>query len=206
MRCSRTACTSRPRRRARRGAAVGLTMAEFSDTVRPGIEHLSKLGRPDVAPAPAQAPRDRQLDDRPRDASRRSSRRTIPLRVDRERIALHARRQRERGGRHLDDLRQPHWQRTARIEREPIAARPDGQPRTATRGARAARRGYARPTTAATRSASSASDAAPHAPERLRELSRAGRARPRAERALGAGRRTRRSRSSPIRSTWRCSS
>src|ERR1700712_869661 len=27
--------------------AVGLTMPEFSDTVRPGIEHLSMLARPD---------------------------------------------------------------------------------------------------------------------------------------------------------------
>ena len=29
-------------------AAAALTMAEFSDTVRPGIERLSRLGRPDV--------------------------------------------------------------------------------------------------------------------------------------------------------------
>lgn len=29
-------------------AAVALTMAEFSDTIRPGIEHLSALGHPDV--------------------------------------------------------------------------------------------------------------------------------------------------------------
>jgi Replication-relaxation len=89
--------------------AVGLAMPEFSDTVRPGIEHLSKLGRPDArlhlakhhAIASWTTANGRQA---PFIA------RTIPLRVDRERIAEHMRSQRERGGRHLADLRQPHWQ------------------------------------------------------------------------------------------------
>ncbi len=43
-------------------SAASLTMSEFSDTVRPGIGGLSALGRPGRAPAPAQAPRDRQLE------------------------------------------------------------------------------------------------------------------------------------------------
>ncbi|HEY2437980.1 MAG TPA: replication-relaxation family protein, partial [Solirubrobacteraceae bacterium] len=34
---------------------------------------------------------------------------TIPLRTDQERLAFHAARQFERGGRHCSDLRQPHW-------------------------------------------------------------------------------------------------
>lgn len=91
-------------------AAVALTMAEFSDTVRPGIERLSSLGHPDVrlhlpkhhAIASWVTPQGRQA---PFVAQ------TIPLTVDRESLALHAARQRERGGRHRADLRQPHWDR-----------------------------------------------------------------------------------------------
>jgi DNA-binding transcriptional ArsR family regulator len=90
-------------------AAVALTMAAFSDTVRPGISHLSALGQPDVrlhlpkhhAVASWTTPEGRQA---PFIA------RTIPLRTDRDRIALHAARQFERGGRHCTDLRQPHWE------------------------------------------------------------------------------------------------
>ena len=93
--------------------AVSLTMAEFSDTVRPGIERLSTLGRPDVrlhlpkhhAIASWATPQGRQP---PFVAE------TMPLAVDRERLARHAARQRERGGRHLADLRQPHWDRQRR--------------------------------------------------------------------------------------------
>jgi hypothetical protein len=93
-------------------AGVGLTMAEFSDTVRPGVAHLGALGRPDArlhlpkhhAIASWTTPRGRQA---PFIAQ------TIPLEVDRERIALHAERQARRGGRHRSDLRQPHWQRAA---------------------------------------------------------------------------------------------
>ena len=43
-------------------AAVELTMAEFSDTVRPGIEHLSALGHPDARLHLPTPPRDRQLE------------------------------------------------------------------------------------------------------------------------------------------------
>ena len=93
--------------------AVALTMAEFSDMVRPGIERLSSLGYPDVrlhlpkhhAIASWVTPQGRQA---PFVAQ------TIPLMVDRERLALHAARQRERGGRHRADLRQPHWDRAQR--------------------------------------------------------------------------------------------
>jgi len=88
--------------------AAELTMAEFSDTVRPGLGQLSTLGRPDVrlhlpkhhAIASWATPDGRQA---PFVAQ------TIPLRVDQERMALHAARQLERGGRHRTDLRQPHW-------------------------------------------------------------------------------------------------
>ena len=88
--------------------AAGLTMAEFSDTIRPGLGHLSKLARPDArlylpkhhAIASWSTPEGRQ----PPFIAR-----TVPLRVDRERLALHAARQHERGGRRLTDLRQPHW-------------------------------------------------------------------------------------------------
>ena len=89
-------------------AASELTMAEFSDTVRPGLGQLSTLGHPDVrlhlpkhhAIASWSTPDGRQA---PFIAE------TIPLRVDQERLALHAARQLERGGRHRSDLRQPHW-------------------------------------------------------------------------------------------------
>jgi hypothetical protein len=101
--------------------AVALTMAEFSDTVRPGVERLSSLGRPDVrlhlpkhhAIASWITPQGRQL---PFIAQ------TLPLTVDRERLALHAQQQQARGGRHLDDLRQPHWdRRRPRAEGSPPA-------------------------------------------------------------------------------------
>ncbi|HEV2923540.1 MAG TPA: replication-relaxation family protein [Solirubrobacteraceae bacterium] len=94
-------------------SAVALTMAAFSDTVRPGITHLSSLGHPDVrlhlpkhhAVASWTTPEGRQA---PFVAE------TIPLRVDPDRIAIHAARQFERGGRHRTDLRQPHWDSRAR--------------------------------------------------------------------------------------------
>ena len=94
-------------------AAVELTMAEFSDTVRPGIERLSSLGHPDVrlhlpkhhAVASWATPEGRQT---PFVAE------TIPLSVDRQRLALHAEHQRTRGGRYRADLRQPHWDRAQR--------------------------------------------------------------------------------------------
>ena len=90
--------------------AVRLTMAEFSDTVRPGIASISALGRPDVR---LRLPRHHAIASWTTPAGRQPAfvAKTIPLRVDRERLALHAARQRARGGRHLADLRQPHWER-----------------------------------------------------------------------------------------------
>ena len=92
--------------------AASLMMAEFSDTVRPGIRNLSALGRPDVrlhlpkhsAVASWVTPQGRQA---PFIA------RTIPLRVDERRLAFHAARQAERGGCYREDLSQPHWERAA---------------------------------------------------------------------------------------------
>jgi hypothetical protein len=92
--------------------AASLMMAEFSDTVRPGIRNLSALGRPDVrlhlpkhsAIASWVTPQGRQA---PFIA------RTLPLRVDEQRLALHAARQAERGGCYREDLSQPHWERAA---------------------------------------------------------------------------------------------
>jgi hypothetical protein len=93
-------------------AASSLMMAEFSDTVRPGIRNLSALGRPDVrlhlpkhsAIASWVTPEGRQA---PFIAH------TLPLRVNEQRLALHAARQAERGGRYREDLSQPHWERAA---------------------------------------------------------------------------------------------
>jgi Replication-relaxation len=94
-------------------AAVELTMAEFSDTVRPGISHLSTLGHPDVR---LHLPKHHAIASWATPEGRQSPfiAQTIPLRVDQERLALHAARQVERGGQHRTDLRQPHWDRTRR--------------------------------------------------------------------------------------------
>jgi len=90
--------------------AVGLTMAEFSDTVRPGIGHLSKLARPD---ARLYLPKHHAIASWVTHEGRQAPfiGRTVRLHVDQGRLALHAARQRERGGCPCADLRQPHWQR-----------------------------------------------------------------------------------------------
>jgi hypothetical protein len=90
--------------------AASLMMAEFSDTIRPGIRNLSGLGHPDVrlrlpkhsALVSWVTPEGRQV---PFVAH------TLPLRVDEQRLAFHAARQTERGGLFRDDLSQQHWQR-----------------------------------------------------------------------------------------------
>jgi len=102
-------------------AAAELTMAEFSDTVRPGLGQLSTLGHPDVrlhlpkhhAIASWTTPNGRQA---PFIAQ------TIPLHVDQERLALQAARQLERGGRHRTDLRQPHWDHRHRATQGALGA------------------------------------------------------------------------------------
>jgi hypothetical protein len=93
--------------------AVSLTMAEFSDTIRPGIERLSSLGHPDVR---LHLPKHHAIASWVTSEGRQPPfiAETIPLQVDRERIALHAARQRERGGQHRSDLSQPHWDRRRR--------------------------------------------------------------------------------------------
>ncbi len=90
-------------------SAVGLTMSEFSDTVRPDVARLGVLGRPD---ARLHLPRHHAIASWVTPLGRQAAflGETIPLRVDDRRIALHAERQAQRGGRHLADLRQPHWQ------------------------------------------------------------------------------------------------
>jgi hypothetical protein len=94
-------------------SAASLTMAEFSDTVRPGVERLSSLGRPDVR---LHLPRYHAIASWVTHEGRQSPfiAETIPPVVDRERLEQHAARQRERGARHRTDLSQPHWDRRRR--------------------------------------------------------------------------------------------
>jgi hypothetical protein len=94
-------------------AAAELTMAEYSDMVRPGIEHLSPLGTPD---ARLRLPRHHAIVSWTTPEGRQPSflAETIPLRVEQARVELHAARQRERGGRRRTDLTQPHWERRQR--------------------------------------------------------------------------------------------
>jgi hypothetical protein len=101
-------------------AAVALTMAEFSDTVRPGVEHLSALGHPDVR---LHLPKHHAIASWATPAGRQPPfiAQTIPLSVDQERLALHAARQLERGGRHRTDLRQPHWDHPRAADQEQTA-------------------------------------------------------------------------------------
>ncbi len=108
--------------------AVQLTMAEFSDQVHPGIEHLSALGHPD---ARLHLPRHHAIASWSTPAGRQAPfvAETIPLRVDPERVALHAARQAERGGSYRTDLRQPHWDRERRRGGD---GRPTGAPTTDT--------------------------------------------------------------------------
>jgi hypothetical protein len=98
-------------------AAVELTMAEFSDTVRPGIAQLSTLGRPDVR---LHLPKHHAIASWSTHEGRQAPfvAQTMPLGVDKERVSLHASRQLERGGRHLADLRQPHWDRAHRASHD----------------------------------------------------------------------------------------
>lgn len=90
--------------------SAALTMSQFSDVVRPGIQELSVLGRPDArlhlpkhhAIASWSTPAGRQLP---------FVGQTLPMHVDAERLAQHASRQQARGGRYLADLSRSHWDR-----------------------------------------------------------------------------------------------
>jgi Replication-relaxation len=108
-------------------AAVGLTMSEFSDTIRPGVERLSALGRPD---ARLHLPRHHAIASWSTPEGRQAPfvAETIPLCVDAERVALHTARQAERGGRYRTDLSQPHWDR----KRREATARPERRDRERT--------------------------------------------------------------------------
>ena len=91
-------------------AAASLLMASYSDVVRPDTRNLSALGRPD---ARLHLPRHWAIASWVTAQGRQPPfvAQTIPLAVDPQRLAHHARRQAERGGRYLDDLSQPHWNR-----------------------------------------------------------------------------------------------
>jgi Replication-relaxation len=97
--------------------AASLLMASFSDIVRPDVRNLSALGRPD---ARLHLPRHHAIASwvTPQGRQPPFVAQTVPLRVDPSRLAHHARRQAERGGRYLEDLSQPHWERT-REQRAP---------------------------------------------------------------------------------------
>jgi hypothetical protein len=92
--------------------SASLMMAEFSDTVRPGTPNLSALGRPDVR---LHLPRHSAISSWVTPEGRQAPfiAHTLPLCVDEQRLALHAARQAERGGRYREDLSQPHWERTS---------------------------------------------------------------------------------------------
>jgi hypothetical protein len=108
--------------------AAKVTMAQYSDTVRPDVTGLTALGRPDArlhlprhhAIVSWVTPEGRQA---PFVAS------TVPMRTDPERLALHAARQATRGGRYLDDLAQPHWERRERATGAREGREPDGSAR-----------------------------------------------------------------------------
>ncbi len=91
-------------------AAASLMMAAFSDTVRPGLSGLNALGHPD---ARLHLPKHHAIVSWTTPQGRQPPflARTIPLRVDLERVALHAARQAARGGEYRADLSQPHWER-----------------------------------------------------------------------------------------------
>lgn len=104
--------------------AANLMMAEFSDTVRPGIRNLSDLGRPDVR---LHLPRHSALASWVTPEGRQAPfvAHTLPLPFDEQRLAFHAARQAERGGRFLEDLSQPHWLRHEPREKSAPVEQPE---------------------------------------------------------------------------------
>jgi hypothetical protein len=90
--------------------AASLLMASFSDVVRPDVRNLSALGRPD---ARLHLPRHHAIASWVTPEGRQSPfvAQTLPLHVEESRLADHARRQAQRGGRYREDLSQPHWER-----------------------------------------------------------------------------------------------
>lgn len=102
--------------------AAGLLMAEYSDVVRPNMEALSALGRPD---ARLRLPKHHAIVSWTTPQGRQPPflAQTLPIRVDRARLAFHVERQAKRGGRHLTDLSQPHWERADAAAGGPAADR-----------------------------------------------------------------------------------
>src|SRR6185437_5701061 len=90
-------------------SSAELAMAQFSDTVRPGIARLSALGHPDLR---LRLPRHRAIASWVTPAGRAAAfiAETLPMRVDRARISELAAEQAARGARRLIDMRQPHWE------------------------------------------------------------------------------------------------
>jgi hypothetical protein len=90
--------------------AASLMMADFADMIRPEIRGVPALGRPD---ARLHLPKHHAIVSWTTPHGRQPPflAQTLPLHVDPARLAHHATRQAARGGRHLDDLSQPHWQR-----------------------------------------------------------------------------------------------
>lgn len=88
--------------------SAGLMMAQFSDVVRPRMDRLSTLGHPD---ARLHLPKHHAIASWATPAGRQPPfiAQTLPLRIDRERMAWHAQRQRERGACYLSDLSTEHW-------------------------------------------------------------------------------------------------
>jgi hypothetical protein len=116
-------------------ASAALLMAEYSDSVRPASRKLSALGRPD---ARLHLPKHHAIVSLTTPEGRQGPfiATTIPLRIDSERIALHASHQVQRGGRYLDDLRQAHWDRPtpaapAQARPTPSSVPPAPEPRPA---------------------------------------------------------------------------
>jgi hypothetical protein len=89
-------------------SAAALTMAEFSDSVRPGVGRLSALGSPDVR---LRLPRHHAIASWTTSDGRQAAfvAQTLPLAIDGVRLAMHAAAQSARGGRRMSDLTQPHW-------------------------------------------------------------------------------------------------
>jgi hypothetical protein len=144
-------------------AAVKLTMAEFSDTIRPGIERIPTLGHPD---ARLYLPKHRAIASWVTPEGRQAPflGETIPMSVDPERLRLHATRQRGRGGRYLDDLRQPHWA-GARRERDSQEVSPGERgvrpPRSASNDTPPRREGNDTSSSKASRDRAAAADRSP---------------------------------------------
>ena len=146
-------------------AAASLTMSEFSDSVRAGIGSLSALGRPDVR---LHLPKHHAIASWSTTEGRQAAfvGRTIPLRVDPARIALHAARQHARGGQAPD-----------RPPPAPLGSAPPSPPQPARpRRSEPSRTGAVAAQSGATSRRSR---------DRRGELPRAARDRPRAEREVG---------------------